>query len=834
MEEAQMKRMKQRTLTGTPSPAVRPYEVAHRSLAREAAGEGIVLLKNEGEILPLKKGSRVALFGAGASATVKGGTGSGDVNERDSVTVYQGLVNAGFQVTTGHWLEEYQRIYRESREAWRQGILRHTAELEAQGNGNAFFEAYTASPYYIPVGPKAEQTEAEVALFVLSRVAGENADRRAAAQDYFLSGEEEALLGEICRMYQQVIVLINAGGVCDLSFLDQYPQIKGLLVISQPGMEGGNAVADVLSGVVNPSGKLTDSWAYGYKDYPNARTYSHNSGDVTKEFYQEGIYVGYRYFDSFGVTPRYGFGEGLSYTTFTQQMVSISADRQGTVTVVVQVKNTGSVPGKEVVQVYAALPDGSLEKEAHRLVAFGKTQTLRPHEEEVLTLRFPPERLESYDESAASWVVEQGIYGICVGPSLKDAVLSGSLRLGETKILTKVRPICPLQEELPLLSLSEDVRRRRNEALEQAAASLPQVEYDLSQVKTRTVEDSDTEPEDEAQRITRTLSVDQLIQLATGDTEKGQGATVGNAGVSVPGSAGETSSCALEQGVANLVLADGPAGLRLNQHYYAVDGKAQAMPFVSCIEHGIFATEEEPVGEKRYQFCTAIPVGTMLAQTWNLPLMEQVGSMIGEEMEEFGVQLWLAPGMNLHRNPLCGRNFEYFSEDPLLSGRCAAAMTRGVQSHRGLGTTIKHFACNNQEDNRMACDSIVGERTLRELYLKSFQIAIEEAQPKAIMTSYNLVNGVHAANSYDLCTRAARMEFGFRGLIMTDWCTTNVDEKCTAAGCMRAGNDLVMPGMPMDHENLRAELAQGTLTEAQLRRCITRLVRVVLESNCYA
>jgi beta-glucosidase len=282
------------------------------------------------------------------------------------------------------------------------------------------------------------------------------------------------------------------------------------------------------------------------------------------------------------------------------------------------------------------------------------------------------------------------------------------------------------------------------------------------------------------------------------------------------------------------VLADGPAGLRLNQHYYAVDGKAQAMPFVSCIEHGIFATEEEPVGEKRYQFCTAIPVGTMLAQTWNLPLMEQVGSMIGEEMEEFGVQLWLAPGMNLHRNPLCGRNFEYFSEDPLLSGRCAAAMTRGVQSHRGLGTTIKHFACNNQEDNRMACDSIVGERTLRELYLKSFQIAIEEAQPKAIMTSYNLVNGVHAANSYDLCTRAARMEFGFRGLIMTDWCTTNVDEKCTAAGCMRAGNDLVMPGMPMDHENLRAELAQGTLTEAQLRRCITRLVRVVLESNCYA
>ena len=239
------------------------------------------------------------------------------------------------------------------------------------------------------------------------------------------------------------------------------------------------------------------------------------------------------------------------------------------------------------------------------------------------------------------------------------------------------------------------------------------------------------------------------------------------------------------------------------------------------------------MGEDRYQYCTAIPVGTLLAQSWNLPMVEEIGEMIGKEMLEFEVTLWLAPGMNIHRNPLCGRNFEYFAEDPLLSGRCAAAITRGVQGHPGVGVTIKHYACNNQEDNRMASDSILTERTLREIYLRGFETAIREAQPAAIMTSYNLVNGVHAANSYDLCTRAARCEFGFDGLIMTDWTTTNVDEKCTAAGCIRAGNDSVMPGMPMDHENLRRELAAGTLTLAELKRCIARLVRFALSSNRY-
>jgi beta-glucosidase len=339
--------------------------------------------------------------------------------------------------------------------------------------------------------------------------------------------------------------------------------------------------------------------------------------------------------------------------------------------------------------------------------------------------------------------------------------------------------------------------------------------------------------EDEAEILTARLTTEQLIRLATGEVITGEKSALGSAGISTPGAAGETSRCAGKDGIAAIVLADGPAGLRLNQTYYETDGVIELMPFEFSIEHGLFARNCDFKGTPHYQYCTAIPVGTLLAQTWDTALQEELGEMIGGEMQRFGVDLWLAPGMNIHRNPLCGRNFEYYSEDPLLSGLMAAAMTRGVQHVEGCGTTIKHFACNNQEDNRMGVDSILSERALREIYLKGFETAVREAQPRSIMTSYNLINGVHAANSYDLCTMAARSEWGFAGVIMTDWTTTLQDETCTAAGCIRAGNDLVMPGAPLDHENLRRELAEGTLDERQLRRCVSRLVRVILQSSQY-
>ena len=813
--------VKQRGLPGTGNPEPEAYELQHAALARKAAAEGFVLLKNEAHTLPLKPGCSVALYGAGASKTVKGGTGSGDVNERYSVSIYEGLKRAGLSVTTEAWIAAYDRRYDQARAAWKQSIL---DKVHGSAQEMDFFSAYSTTPFSTPVGDAVSPTETDTAIYVLSRVAGEGADRFAAPGDYFLRPEEHQMLADICAVYSRVILLVNTGGVVDLSFLDEFPQIQALLVISQPGMEGGNAVADVLLGKVNPSGKLTDTWAYRYEDYPNAATFSHNNGNVREERYEEGIYVGYRYFDSFGIPVRYGFGEGLSYTTFAWEAAAPQVGADGAVTVPVAVKNTGSCAGREVVQLYAALPAGRLEKEYRRLCAFAKTDLLAPGQSQILTLSFTPEELASYDEASAAWLLEPGLYGLGVGTSLRGAKAVAALRLAQETVLLRTEHICPCQEELALLHCGAS----------RAAdySSVPTVDYDLSSLTTHVVDYTDPDAlDDEAGKLVAALPVEKLIALATGDPARAQGSNLGAAGSTVPGSAGETSDCALEEGIANISLADGPAGLRLNPFYYVRDGKAMAMPIEASLEHGFFYEEQEQAGEKRYQYCTAIPVGTLLAQTWDIALLEEVGSLVGEEMVRFGVTLWLAPGMNIHRNPLCGRNFEYYSEDPLVSGKIAAAITRGVQRHPGCGATIKHYACNNQEDNRLGSDSILTERTLREIYLRGFGIAIRESKPLSMMTSYNLVNGVHAANNYDLCTKVARREFGFDGFIMTDWTTTEHGPDCTAAGCMRAGNDVVMPGQYSDHESIRAALEDGSLSLETLRGCITRLTRVVWKSN---
>lgn len=827
------KSIKERALTGTPCAEPRPYEALHARLARRAAAEGMVLLKNENHTLPLKSGSKIALFGAGASQTIKGGTGSGDVNERKNVRIYHGLLEAGYQITTEKWIMDFEQKYQIARLAWKQDILNKKREYEKAGVSNAFFSAYSRHPFILPAGAPAYQTDADAAVYVLSRIAGENADRHATGGDYYLSSEEHQLLADICRMYAKTIVIVNTGGIVDLSFLDEFPSIQALLFISQPGMEGGHAVADVLSGAVNPSGKLTDTWAFHYRDYPNAEAFLQNGKSLEEEKYEEGIYVGYRYFDSFEIPVRYGFGYGGSYTTFNLHTVSVSVEEDGTVSVTVSVTNTGTVPGKEVVQVYAALPDGRLEKEARRLVAFEKTRLLAPNERQLFTLHFGAAQLESYDEANAAWILEAGLYGVYVGNSLESSKLTAALELTEDKVLTKAEHICPPQHLLHLASRSPTQRLARYLSWKSTVASTSIIPYDLSAVQTHAVDYTISECMDEAASLVEQLTVEQLIQLATGDPCKGQDSALGCSGVSVPGSAAETSSCALNQGIANITLADGPAGLRLTQIYSVKEGLSVSAPMEVNMEHGFFYDGPEPEGTKYYQYCTAIPVGTLLAQTWDIFLLQEIGSIIGDEMEEFCIQLWLAPGMNIHRNPLCGRNFEYFSEDPLVSGRCAAAIIRGVQSHYGIGATVKHYACNNQEENRMHSDSILTERTLREIYLKGFEIAIHEAHPFAIMTSYNRINGIHAANNYDLCTKAARCEFGFDGVIMTDWSTTNIDDSCTAAGCIRAGNDVVMPGLPMDHENLRKSLADGTLKEKDLKQCITHLVRIILCTNRY-
>lgn len=829
--------LKERAFSGTTDPEVQPWETEHRKVARRAAAEGIVLLKNEDNLLPLKAGSNVALYGAGAGRTIKGGTGSGDVNERENVSVFQGIKNAGFQVTTEDWIASYDKIYENARQEWKRSILSKTGE---GADTMDFFSVYSTTPFKMPAGGQVQKPaeDADTAIYVLSRIAGEGSDRTADKGDYYLSDDEYQILADICAYYKNVIVLINAGAQVDLSFMDEFENIKALLVIVQPGMEGGNAVADILSGKVNPSGKLADTWAYEYEDYPNSEKFSHNNGNVQTELYEEGIYVGYRYFDTFEVPVRYGFGYGLSYTDFeisNYRLVKISAEK---ISISASVKNTGKVSGKEVVQVYASLPGGTLEKEAHRLAAYAKTVELKPGETEEVTMEVTVDALTSYDEESAAWILEKGFYGIWIGNSLASAKLCGGMKLDATVTKRQVKNLFPLKQDLEEIVQEPSRTAKRAETAEKLAGeqAMTVLELHAADITTETVEYKKNADlyEREAMDFVNTLTEEELIDLAAGDPGKAQGGNLGAAGISVPGSAGETHRCAVDKGLASIVLADGPAGLRLMKYYHVNEGSIVSMPFEFSLEGGLFYDDSRELpGERYYQYCTAIPVGTLLAQTWNQELIREVGAMIGTEMEHFGVTLWLAPGMNIHRNPLCGRNFEYYSEDPYVSGTIAAAMTEGVQSNYGCGTTIKHFACNNQEDNRMGSDSVVSERALREVYLKGFEIAIRQAQPMSIMTSYNLINGVHAANNYDLCTESARNEWGFKGAIMTDWTTTEQGDNCTASGCMRAGNDLVMPGCFGDHDNMHKELAEGTLKIEDLKACIARLVSVIWKSNQY-
>lgn len=839
-------RLKEKRFTGSLSDAVTERETENRKLARRAAAEGFVLLKNDKHVLPLKKGVKVGLYGAGAVKTMKGGTGSGDVNERDCINILQGMKQAGYEITSEAWLSSYETLYDQKRQEWKQVILE-----KLKTKGMDFFSAYSTTPFMMPCGSaidtKAAKADgADTAVFVLARIAGENADRHDTEGDYFISAEEKALLTQIADVYEKVVLVINTGGLIDLAFTEEFPSICTILQFVQAGQEGGSAFADVLSGDVTPSGKLADTWALSYEDYPNAKTFSYKNGDVNTEKYEEGIYVGYRYFDTFDIPVRYSFGYGLSYTDFkieTEGVGTVDAKSgRPSVEVRTSVVNTGNeYAGKEVVQVYVSCPQGNFTKEFRRLVGFGKTKALDPGEKQELAITFPLYQLASYDESKAAWVLSEGTYGVWVGNSLAEAELTGMLVVDQEAVMVQCEHICERKE--PLEEIEPDrAKTLEKENLWKSKASqlnIAPVMIDAGRIKTETVQYMTSKEglKGKAGEIVKSLSTQQLVELATGDIAKGQDSALGSAGSTVPGAAAETSMAASADpwSVPSIVLADGPAGLRLNQRYQVVNDVIQKQDFKNSFEGGFFAEKEEVTGTSYYQYCTAIPVGTLLAQTWNTELLNELGEMIGNEMELFNVTLWLAPGMNIHRNPLCGRNFEYYSEDPLLSGIMASAMTMGVQKVPGCGTTIKHFACNNQEDNRMGSDSVLSERALREIYLKGFEIAVRDAQPMSMMTSYNMINGIHAANHYDLCTKAARDEWGFAGAIMTDWTTTNVSPRgvCTAAGCMRAGNDMVMPGMPMDHENLKKELENGSLDIEQLRKCICNTVNLALQSNRY-
>ena len=837
--------------------AMTPLERAHLDLVRRLAGQCMVVLENDGT-LPLAEPCPVALFGNGARATVKGGTGSGDVNARFTVSVEEGLEAAGFTVTTKDWLDAQAALTRRLHQDYWTAV-----EAEAARTGQEPMFVSWAAPFVpqeITPFSAASNPAGETAVYVLARNSGEGADRFRSPGDYQLLPGELALLTELGRRYKRLIVLLNVGGVVDAAAIRAVPGVSALVLIGQSGAMGGHAVADVLLGKTDPSGRLASTWAKTYADYPAAAAFSHNGGQWHEAYYRESIYVGYRYFDTFGVEPLYPFGYGLGYASFSRETVEADADEHG-VRLQVRVVNTGDRPGREVVQVYAAAPYYALEKPRQVLAAFGKTGLLAPGEAETLSLTFPLERLESFSAERCAYVLERGDYLIRVGRHSRDTEPVLRLRLDGDAETRRVRHICPLEEPMETLS------RRGAPVPAEKRAEPPTVILAADRIPAETVAYAGEPaplPEPDTghiitladvragrytlEQLTAQLTVAELADLCVGAARAGEidaSQVVGRGARAVPGAAGDITPRLAYRGVPGMVNADGPAGLRLAPRFRVTAAGEILAPSKAFSE---YLEEFPPKAEgdvDYYQFCTAIPVASLLACSWDLELLEAMGDLVGAEMARYGVRTWLAPGMNLHRDPLCGRNFEYFSEDPVLSGLCAGAEVRGVQRHPGADGCIKHFFANNQEDNRMSVNEHIDEQALRELYLRNFALAIETSNPASLMTSYNLVNGVHTANSYDAITAYAREEHGFSGFVMTDWSTSSAEitalvsrpdsyHRCASSpACIRAGNDLQMPGTQENVDDIIAAVEDGTLPVGCLQRCALRILAAVLRDPMF-
>ncbi len=687
-------------------------------LARQAAAESCVLLKNDGA-LPLDKDDSVAVFGRCQQDWFYVGYGSGgDVHPPYTVNLMEGLKNAGALYDRG-----LAQIYDE----WT-----HSEEHAAY---HGFWGHWPMSHPEMPVDTTLVKGIAErnhTAVVVLGRAAGEDRENTLTPGSYYLTDEEEKLLQTVSSAFAKTVVVLNIGNIIDFSWTGKY-KLDAILLAWQGGMESGNAVADVLYGKVSPCGKLTDTIARSYQDYPS----SSHFGDKLKNEYEEGIFLGYRYFEKYREDQiLYPFGYGLSYTDFEVNPVGLAYNEgENKVTVQVRITNAGRYPGKEVIKLWCLPPEGRLKQPKRVLVGFGKTKELLPGERQNLLVTAKLDYMASYDEWKHAFLYEQGEYRFMINDTLY-----GSVFMKEETIQKQCE-----QAAVPGVDLRARIEKRLPEELQPKGQNLLR----LTDVKEgrATLDDFVAE-----------LSNQELEALTRGHGFMHSPlGTDGNAGTF-----GGILPSLQEKEVPVITTTDGPAGIRLNR------------------------------------FSSLLPCGTALACTWNLDLVTDLYELLGAEMVSAGSDVLLAPGMNLHRNPLCGRNFEYFSEDPLLSGFMAAAVIRGIQRN-GVSACPKHFCCNNQETNRANNDSVVGERALRELYLRNFEIAVKEGKPLCIMTAYNKVNGVWSHYNYDLVTTILRKDWGYDGLVMTDWWmkpahSPEFPSLKNNAYRVRAGVDLLMPG----------------------------------------
>ncbi|MGN0745808.1 MAG: glycoside hydrolase family 3 protein [Aristaeellaceae bacterium] len=751
---------------------------AHRALSRRAACEGMVLLKNEDDFLPLGGGQRIAMFGKAQADYVKGGGGSGDVTCAYIRSILEGLEDKEAQGRV--------RLFAPLSEYYRADVARQYAESKHPGQ--------TVEPALPEALLMQARAWTDTALITVCRFSGEGYDRTGEAfdGDYFLSREEAALVERVTAAFPRVAVVLNTGGMMDTTWFKDNPRIQAALLAWQAGMEGGLATADVLCGDVCPSGHLNDTFAVDFAAYPSSEGFNESEEYVT---YEDDIFVGYRYFETIpGAAEKvcYPFGFGLSYTTFAlgEAAVSVHGDN---IRVTVPVTNTGRVAGREVAQVYCEAPQGRLGKAARVLVGFAKTRLLNPGETETVSIAFTPYQFASYDDEgrvcASAYVLEAGEYRFHVGDNVRDARPAVFVYTVETdRVLEQLSPRC-VPTSLP--------RRLRADgsytpvpgcgpAPERVIAdNLPYdgqqpVEWDgpvpgwWDELPFPSLKDV-YEGRATLDEFIDALTDKELVHLLGGQPGRG---------VANTGGFGNLPS----RGVPNVMTADGPAGLRI----------------------------EKICGVNT----TAFPCATLLACTWDPEIVFEVGYAGAEEVRENGFGVWLTPAINIHRSPLCGRNFEYYSEDPLLAGKMAAAMIRGIQS-MGVAASLKHFACNNKETNRRECDSRLSERALREIYLKAFEICVKEASPWTIMSSYNLVNGLRASENRDLLTGILREEWGFDGAVTTDWFTHGSQYTEIAAG-----NDIKMAcGMP---EHTLQMLQEGRLSREDVKASVRRVLRMIL------
>ena len=765
--------------------------------ARRTVAEGQVLLRNERNVLPLPKGAKIAVFGRIQSHYYKSGTGSGGMVNVDKVT---GILDA--------LLEEEDITVNQSLLGIYQEWEKEHPFNEGIGWGNEPW-----SQEEMPLSDKVVQQAAEESdygLVVIGRTAGEDQDNLNHPGSYLLTAPEEDMLLKVRKAFDKMVVVLNVGNIMDMGFVDKYRPVS-VLYAWQGGQTGGLGTVDVLTGRVNPSGKLSDTIAYRLEDYP-----SHNNfGNLDKDVYEEDIYVGYRYFETGGKDKvQYPFGFGLSYTDFEIQTQAFQVENK-TVTIKVQVKNTGGCPGKEVVQIYIRAPWGALGKPDKTLAAFAKTQELAPEEKEVLSFSIPFEVFASYDETGAAgapscYVLEAGAYRVFAGNSLWSLKEAGSFSLEHTEIIRqctqamaperKFRRIRPCRNEKGEMAFTcEEAPARINSPSSKRADNLPR-EFKLTGDKGYKLSDV------KEGRISMETFIAQLSEEDLSCIIRGEGMGSPKVTAGTAAAFGGISESLKSFGIPCGCCTDGPSGMRLDS------------------------------GMKAF----SLPNGTLLACTFNTELVEELYTFTGVEMVKNKIDALLGPGMNIHRHPLNGRNFEYFSEDPLLTGKMAAAQIRGLHK-AGVTGTIKHFCANNQETQRSNINCVISERALREIYLKGFEIAVGEGGADSIMTTYGGVNGLWTAGNYDLNTVILRQEWGFDGIVMTDWWAKMNDEGKTAvrtnlAAMTKAQNDLYMVCPEADKgagDNTLSCLSEGSLTLGELQRNAMNICRFLMNTHAY-